>query len=122
MRRNGVGLVGIIVDPFMGYIAPQLEDSFSSSRYGTGASKSAFNSETLCLLIFVFALALIAVISPILCFTSLFINLHLEGLWYFGLITLSETGYLVWRFIRKKEKKSCEDIYRANRARLKEIS
>jgi|GEM_PF-2578361 len=104
MRRYFVSLVGIVVDPFMCYTAPQLEDSYSSSRYGSGTSKSTFNSEKLGLLAFIFALAFIAVISPILCFTSLFINLHLEGLWYFGLITLFETGYLVWRVIRKKEK------------------
>ena len=122
MRRNDVSLVGIIVNPFMGYIAPQSENLFSSSQHGSEVSAPVFNSEKLGLLIFIFALAFVAVISPILCFTSIFINLQLDGLWYFWLITLSETGCLMWRISRKRAKKSREDIYRANRACLKEIS
>lgn len=122
MRRFVVSLIGIIVDPFMGYIAPQSEDSFTSIRYGTAAGKSTFNSEILCLLIFVFALAFIAIISPILCLTSIFSNLHLDGLWYFWLITLSETGCLVWLIRRKKGKKSRKHICRSNQAYLMEIS
>lgn len=105
MKRHDVSLVGIIVDPFMDYVAPQSVGSFSSSRCGTGASPSAFSSEKFCLLIFLLALAFIALISPILCFGSLFIKLRLEGLWYFWLITFSEIGYLAWFITRRKVKK-----------------
>jgi len=105
MRKQAVSLVETIVNPFMGYLAPQFENSFSSDRYCTRASMPAFNSEKLYLLIFVFALAFIAVISPILCFGSLLMDLHPEGLWYFWLITLFETGYLVWTVGRKIAKK-----------------
>ncbi len=105
MKSHYVSLVGNIVDPFMGYIAPQLEDSFTASPYVSGASKSTFNSEKLCLLIFVLALAFIAIISPILCFGSLFIKLHHDGLWYFWLITFSEIGYSVWLIMRKTGRK-----------------
>lgn len=104
MRRQELSLVGIIVDTFMEYISPQKENSFSTSRYRSGASVSVFDSEKVCLLIFVFALVFIALISPILCVGSLFFKLQVEGLWYFWFITLSDAGYLAWLFIRKKAK------------------
>ena len=105
MRRNAVSLVKIFVEPFMGFLEPQAENSFSPDRYCLGASATAFNSEKLCLLIFVFALVFIAVVSPILCFGSLLIKLHLQGLWYFWLITFSEIVYLVWLIRRKLAEK-----------------
>ena len=105
MRKQAVSLVETIVNPFMGYLAPQFENSFSSDRYCTEAGMPTFNPEKLYLLIFVFALAFIAVISPILCFGSLFLELRFEGLWYFWLITLFEAGYLVWTIGRKIAKK-----------------
>ena len=105
MKRHNVSLVETIINPFMGYLAPQLEDSFSSDRYDSSAGMPTFSTEKLSLIIFVIALAFIAVISPILCFSSLFVELHLEGLWYFWIITFSETGYLVWLILRKKGKK-----------------
>ena len=105
MRRYAVSLVGIIVEPFMDYISPQSYNSVSSSGNGSEASIPTFNSEKLCLLIFVLALAFIAIISPILCLGSLFNAVQLEGLWYFWVITLSEIGYLAWLLKRKLEKK-----------------
>jgi len=105
MKRNAVSLVGIIVDPFMGYIVPQSKNPFSSTRNGSVVCTQTFNSEKLCMLVFVLALAFIAVISPVLCFRSLFIKLQLEELWYFWLITISEIGYFAWLVIPKKEKK-----------------
>lgn len=105
MRRQAVRLVEIITNPFMGYLAPQFEDSFSYGCHSMDANMPAFNPEKLYLLIFVLALAFIAVISPILCLGSLFFKLQLEGLWYFWLITFSETGYLLWLLTRKKARK-----------------
>jgi len=105
MKKQAVNFVETILNPFMGYLAPQFEDSFSSDRYCTRTGVPTFNPEKFYLLIFVFALAFIAVISPILCFGSLFMELHFEGLWYFWLITLFEAGYLVWTIGRKIVKK-----------------
>jgi hypothetical protein len=105
MKRQDVSLVGIIVDPFMGFVAPQSESSFSSTRCAADSSPSAFNSEKLCLLIFLLAFAFIAVASPILCFRSLFIKAQLEGLWYFWLITFFEIGYSVWFVLQRKVRK-----------------
>ena len=102
MRRSIVSLLATIVAPFMSYLSPQPEDSLSPDRRGFRAEKPEFNSEMLCLLIFIAALAFIAVISPALCLTSLFIDLKLEGLWYFWLITFAETGYSLWLIGRKK--------------------
>ena len=101
MRKNVVNLVGIIVRPFLFFIAPQSEDSYP---YESGVRISTFNSEIICLLILVFALTSIAIISPVLCFGSLFINFHNDYLWYFWLITISEIGYLMWLIIQKKWK------------------
>ena len=108
MRRQNASLVDLVINPFMVYLAPQPEDSFSSGRYVSGTGLPTFNSEKLSLLIFIVALAFIAVISPILCFGSLFIEIHLEGLWYFWLITISEIGYSVWLIMRKRVKKAAD--------------
>ncbi len=105
MKRHAAILVETIINPFMGYLSPQFEDSFSTGRHCSGTSMPVFSSEKLSLLIFVIALAFIAVISPILCFSSLFIEVHLEGLWYFWIITFFETGYLVWLVLRKRDKR-----------------
>ena len=96
MKRNAVSLLETIVAPFMGYLSPQTENSFSSDSSNFKAETPDFSSEKLCLLIFIGALAFIAVISPVLCLCSLFAGLRLEGLWYFWLITFVETGYSVW--------------------------
>ena len=108
MRRQNASLVDLVINPFMVYLAPQPDDSFASGLYASGSRLPTFNSEKLSLLIFIIALAFIAVISPILCFGSLFIEIHLEGLWYFWLITISEVGYSVWLIMRKRVKKAAD--------------
>lgn len=120
MRRNDASLVEVVIDRFMSYAAPQKEASFSSSRYDTEASLSSVNSEKLCLLIFLFALVFVALISPILCFGSLFSLLQLEGLWYFWMITLFDVGYLAWLRRLKKGKNYRKDICRDNQTNLPE--
>lgn len=105
MRSHYYRFVGVVVNPFMCYLAPQFEDSVSSSQYISGVNKPAINSEKLCLLIFVLALAFVAVISPVLCFGSLFFKVQIEGLWYFWFITFSETGYLLWLLVQKIREK-----------------
>jgi hypothetical protein len=105
MKRHTADLVQFIINPFMGYLAPQMEDSFSFDRYASSTDIAAFTLEKLSLLIFVIALTFIAVISPILCFSSLFIEVHLEGLWYFWIITFFEAGYSLWLLLRRLGKK-----------------
>jgi len=102
MRKNVANLVKLFVRPFMFYITPQSEDSFSANRSHTGTSSSAFNSEIICLLILIFALTSMAIISPVLCFGSLFMSFHIDYLWYFWLITFIEIGYLVWLIFPQK--------------------
>ena len=120
MRRNNASLVEVVIDRVMSYAAPQKEDSFSSSGYDTEASLSSVNSEKFCLLIFLFALVFIALISPILCFGSLFSLFQLEGLWYFWIITLFDVGYLVWLLRLKKGKNYRKNICRGNQTNLPE--
>ena len=120
MIRNNVSLVGMVVDQFSDYIAPQKEASFSSSRQGWEASVPTIKSEKTCLLIFLFALAFIAVISPILCFGSLFSLFQLEGMWYFWMITLLDIGCLAWLLRRKKDKNYRKDICCAHQTNLTE--
>ncbi|PKM73616.1 MAG: hypothetical protein CVU91_04855 [Firmicutes bacterium HGW-Firmicutes-16] len=115
MRRQD-GFVGFFVDSFTSYIDPRPEDtaSFSSSRNSSNAGRSLSNSDRLCLLIFIFAFIFIGVVSPILCFGSLFIKLNFEGLWYFWFITFSEIAYLAWFILRKKAIKQHKHIYTKN--------
>ncbi len=101
MRKNAVSLLKALVAPFVEYISPKPENSFSSDRNSYKSGVTVSKSEILCLLIFIAALAFIAVISPVLCLTSLFIDLNLEGLWYFWLITFAETVYSAWLIGRK---------------------
>ena len=120
MRRNDASLVEVVLARFMSYAAPQKEASFSSSRYDTEGSLSSVNSEKLCLLTFLFALVFIALISPILCFGSLFSLFHLEGLWYFWMITLFDVGYLTWLLRLKKGKNYRKDICSDNQTNFTE--
>ena len=105
MRKSKIGLAGIFIDPFLDYLAPQSEASPSPKQEWSTASTSSLDSDKLCLLIFVCALVFVAAISPIICFGSLFLNLSLEGMWYFWLITLADTGFLVWRLTRRLGKR-----------------
>ena len=105
MKNKKNDLSGIFIDPFLDFLAPQSEDEVSSETEESEARGSSFNSDKLCLLIFVCALVFVAAISPILCFGSLFLNFSLEGMWYFWLITLADTGFLVWRLAHRLGKR-----------------
>ena len=105
MKNKKNGLSGIFVDPFLDYLAPQSEDEASSETEESEARGSSFNSDKLCLLVFVAALVFVAVISPILCLGSLFLGLSFEGMWYFWLVTMIDSAYLLWRIARRKEKR-----------------
>lgn len=105
MKNKKNGLSGIFIDPFLDFLAPQSEDEVSSETEESEARGSSFNSDKLCLLVFVAALVFVAVISPILCLGNLFLGLSFEGMWYFWLVTFADSGYLLWRIARRKEKR-----------------
>lgn len=118
MKRNNASEIGAVLDWLKDYTEPQTEASFAPSRYESGASLSTINSERLCLLIFLFALIFIAVISPILCFGSLFNLIQLDGLWYFWMVTLFDLAYLVRLLLRKKDKNCRRHNCRENQTDL----
>lgn len=106
MQKQNYRFFELITNPFMNYLSPQPAEEPPQSRFERDSGFSTFSSEKLSLLVFVIALIFIAVISPILCFGSLFIEINLEGLWYFWLITAIEFGYLIWLISRKIGKKA----------------
>lgn len=128
MRKSCGNLFGSFIDPFLDYLAPQTENSLTLESEKTAVKEASFDSEKLCLLIFVFALVFVASISPILCFGSLLLELSLEGMWYFWLITLADTGFLVWRLARRLGKrktiilKSLDNRAKCNILKLYDLS
>lgn len=106
MKNASSGFIDIVLSPFTGYLAPQTEESFFFDLNDRRSVTPKFSSEKFCLMIFIIALSFIALISPILCFGSLFVEVRLEGLWYFWLITIFEIGYSCRLIIRKNWKKA----------------
>ncbi len=104
MRKRKIGLTGIFIDPFLDYLAPRMEEALPFEQEEPAEKASSFDSEKLCLLIFIAALVFVAAISPILCFGSLLFKFSLEGMWYFWLVTIVDTGCFIWRLARGKGK------------------